>query len=299
MLPFGITAPQHVIIGSAMFVGGGQADTNDHKHMVLRYCADSIRWDILPSSPYMHFGLGQYKGKLITVGGSAKDDDATVTAKIMHFDLQSGEWVELLAPMPTARRRACVVSHKSSLAVCGGIEKDGKISHVVEVFSNQQWQTASPLPKPRAAMGVAVKDGVVFLTGGYYPTLQETSHAQRDCYFVSLSSLLTRCQFIKWETLTALPVISTMVISHCGTLMAVGGRTPDPQLTTSEAVYAYSDSLKRWIQVDELSFKCASMMVATMFSNEIYVVGGWQDKKRSGRVMIGAYNLNSTLLPVL
>ena len=48
MLPFGITAPQHVVIGSTIYVGGGQTDSDDDKRMVLRYCTDSIKWDILP-----------------------------------------------------------------------------------------------------------------------------------------------------------------------------------------------------------------------------------------------------------
>lgn len=291
MLPFGITAPQHVIIGSAMYVGGGQTDSKDHKHMVLRYCTDSLKWDILPPSPYMHFGLGQYDGKLITVGGSSEDDDATVTAEVMHFNITHMRWIRLFAPMPTARRRACVVSSKSSLVVCGGIERDGKVSNIVEVFKDQQWQAASPLPKPRAAMGVAMKDDIIYLTGGYYPGLREWNHAQKDCQFVSLS-LLLQSPSAKWEMLTPLPVISTMVISHCGTLMAIGGLYPtQSQPVNADTVYAYNDSMKMWVQVDMLPFGCSSMMVASMYSNEIYVVGGWQEKKRSTRVMIGAYNL--------
>lgn len=279
MLPFGVTVPQHVIIGSAIYVGGGQTDSKDHKHMLLRYCIDSTKWDILPPSPYMHFGLGQYEGKLITVGGSCEDDDATVTAEIMHFNITNMEWVKLFAPMPTARRRACVVSHKSALAVCGGIEKDGRVSNVVEVFRHQQWQTASPLLKPRAAMGVAVKDGTVYLTGGYYPGLKEWNHAQKDCQYISLSSLL-QSPFAKWEILTALPVISTMVISHCGTLMAIGGLdASQPHPTNADTVLAYNDSMKLWVEVDKLPFGCSSMMVASVYSSKIYIVGGWQEKK--------------------
>ena len=239
----------------------------------------------------MHFGLGQYEDQLITVGGSCEDDDATVTAEVMHFNNTSKTWARLLAPMPTARRRACVVSHQASLAVCGGIEGDGRVSSVVEVFRQQQWHTASPLPKPRAAMGVALRGDTVYLTGGYFPTLKLQKYAQRDCQYVSLPSLLEN-QAAKWELLTALPVISTMVISHCGTLMAVGGLdSSQPQPTKSDAVYAYSDPLKQWVQVDRLPFKCSSMMVASVYSNEIYIIGGWQEKNRSKRVMIGTYSV--------
>lgn len=293
-LPFGITAPQHVTIGSALYVGGGQTDTNDSKRMVLCHCMDSVKWDILPPSPFMHFGLGQYLGKLITVGGSSEDDDSTVTGEVMHFNRKSMEWVRLIEPMPTARRRACVVSHMSCLAVCGGIERDGKVSCTVEVFREQQWQAASSLLKPRAAMGATVRDDTVYFTGGFYPGLKEWKYAQNDCQYINFSSLVENPS-AEWKMLNALPVICTMVITHCGTLVAIGGlQASHPEFTNDKAVYAYSDRMSSWIQVDKLPFGCSSMMVASIYTNEIYIAGGWDEQctaKRSQRVMIGAYNL--------
>ena len=69
-LPFGTTSPQHVVIGTTLYVGGGQTEGNISKlrRNIMKYSINSNKWELLPPSPYIHFGLGKYAGKLISVG---------------------------------------------------------------------------------------------------------------------------------------------------------------------------------------------------------------------------------------
>ena len=241
----------------------------------------------------MHFGLGQLAGKLVTVGGSFEDRDATVTGKVMQYNSTTKEWVRVIDDMPTPRRRACVVSYNSALVVCGGIGRDGKVTAVVEVFSRQQWHAANSLPTPRAALGAAVKDGRAYFTGGYFPDIRRWEDAKNDCPSVDLSALLN-CQDTVWDDAMApLPVTCTMLISHYGTLMAIGGL--DAYNTTSysvvRAVFAYNANMNSWVPVDELPFEISSMMVASLENNDVIIVGGWDPAKRSTHVRIGTYTL--------
>ncbi len=292
-LPFGITAPQHVVMSTDLYVGGGQTDKTDSKHTILHYSVDSNRWDQLPPSPFMHFGLGQLAGKLVTVGGSSEDRDMAVTGKVMEYNPAIKEWVRVIEDMPTPRRRVCVVSYRSSLAVCGGIGRDGKATAAVEVFSQKQWHTACSLPAPRSALGATVKDNRVYFTGGYFPDLRKWQDARNDCPNVDLSSLLT-CQDAYWNTTQApLPVTCTTLVSHYGTLMAIGGLDAGNKTSFSVlcTVFAYNASMNSWVLVDNLPFERSSMMVASLYNNNIIVVGGWEDDKRSTSVKIGTYNI--------
>ena len=292
-LPFGITAPQHVVMNTDLFVGGGQTDSRESKHIVVHYSLDSNKWDLLPPSPFMHFGLGKLAGKLVTVGGSSEDKDSTVTGKVMEYNPTIKEWVRVIEDMPTPRRRVCVVSYKSSLAVCGGKGRDGNVVASVEVFTQQQWHTACSLPEPRVALGATIKDDRVYFTGGYYPDLRRWEDARNDCPSMELSSLLNH-KDAEWNTLAPLPVTCTMLISHYGTLMAIGGLDAYNKTSYSvvRTIFAYNVNTNTWVPVDEVPFERSSMMIASLYNNDIIIVGGWEVENRSKCVKIGTYNLH-------
>lgn len=290
--PFGTTSSQHVVLGSSLYIGGGQSDSDDTRRTVLRYDTDQDKWDSLTPSPFMHFGLGHYAGKLITVGGTCGDGE---TSEVLCLSADGKEWVKCIPPMPTPRRRACVASHKAGIAVCGGVERGGHFSAVVEVFSQQRWHRACSLPSPRAALAAAIKDDILYVTGGYYPYLNEWQCAQEDCQYVNFPSLLA-CRAKKWESLPSLPVKCTRAVSHFGTLLAIGGVDAHSSThTISNNVYAYNARIRSWVLVDKVEFGWSSMTTA-MYNDDIIIVGGWGElvdgkQNREKCVMIGRYIL--------
>ena len=290
--PFGTTASQHVVLGPALFIGGGQSDSDDTRHVVLRYDTERNKWDSLTPSPFMHFGLGHYAEKLITVGGTCGDGE---TGEVLCLSADGKEWVKCIDPMPTPRRRACVASHRGGIAVCGGIEREEHFSTVVEVYYHQCWNTACRLPAPRAALAATIKDDTLYVTGGYYPHLNKWQYAREDCQYVNFPSLLA-CQVKKWESLPSLPVKCTGAISHFSTLLAIGGLDAHNSThTISNHVHAYNASIGSWVVVDKLEFGWSSMTTA-MYNDDIIIVGGWEEladgeQKRSKCVMIGRYDI--------
>lgn len=121
--------------------------------------------------------------------------------------------------------------------------------------------------------------------------LNKWEYAQEDCPYVNFPSLLA-CQAKKWESLPSLPVKCTVVISHCGTLLTIGGRDAHSS-TISNNVYACNAKIRSWVLVDKLEFGWSSMTTA-MYNDDIIIVGGWKEladgkQERSKCVMIGRY----------
>ena len=99
---------------------------------------------------------------------------------------------------------------------------------------------------------------------------------------------------LEWKPLKPLPLIGATVVSHCGTLLAIGGLDEDSsqsQYTYVDQVYAYNARMNSWVQVDKLPFSRYSMTVVTMDNNDIIVVGGWEKGNRTTCVMRGTYIL--------
>lgn len=295
-IPFGMTAPQHVVMGSELYIGGGQTGDNEHRYTILRYSTETNTWTLLPPSSYMHFGLGKHGNRLITVGGSLSNDNESITGEVLQFNDEDQAWAKCIIPsMPVPRKRVCVVSYKSGIVTCGGIGSDGDISSAVEVFFEHEWHIVSSLPEPRAALRLAVLDDVAYFSGGYFPSLQFWYDAKNDCYSLELPQLLSKSE-AEFKTLPLLPVINTPVISLFGTLLTIGGLDAcnKTQQTYVNRVYIYSASRKEWLHIDDLPFSRSSMTVASINNDDIIVVGGWQKKERTKCVMIGKYCMSNS-----
>ncbi len=285
-LPFGITAPQCVVIGTTLFVGGGQTDQNiDSKHAVLHYSLDSNEWKYLTPSPNIFFGLGIYKGKLISVGGS---DGESVTGKVLHYD--NNKWCKAGPCMPTPRKRLCVASFQSGVIACGGIDKMDNAVDTVEVLVEDQWNTIASLPQPRIALNVTILDNIAYFSGGYYPELKRWEHGMMDCYSIDFSSILSGSP--SWGCISPVPSRCSAIIRYSGTLLALGGKNESGAITGE--VHAYNAATDRWLLINQMGFGRSSMAVATITENDIIVVGGWdppiEGKDIRSKCTMRAYN---------
>ena len=111
-------------------------------YRVFCYSPSEDSWNTLPDCDVYYFGLGQVRGKLVTVDGMRKSD-GEVTNEVYEFDEVTQSWIP---PMPTARDSA-VLSHHSTLIAAGGYNGHARTS-VVQVFREEtsQWYTTEPLP---------------------------------------------------------------------------------------------------------------------------------------------------------
>ena len=129
---------QTVVIRDWVYCGGGGAAYGEC--WVFCYSPSEDTWNTLPDCDMCYFGLGQVRGKLVTVGGE-------VTNEMDEFDEVTQSWKQSIPPMPTARHSPAVLSHHSTLTVAGSYTAHTRTS-IVEVFREEtsQWHTTEPLP---------------------------------------------------------------------------------------------------------------------------------------------------------
>ena len=159
---------QAVAIGVVVYVGGGSNAERTDLFAVLKYNTVKDEWTRLPDHCVCSFGLCQFQGKLISVGGWSLGP----SNKVYRYSLRDGKWVESLKPMPTKREFPAVLTTASAIIACGGDTKgeDGNFVGLstVEVYSSttSQWHKADPLPQPCSDMTSVSISGCGFLLGG-------------------------------------------------------------------------------------------------------------------------------------
>ena len=153
-----------VVIRDRVYYGGGAADYGEYQ--VFCYTPSEGKWNPLPLRDVRGFGLGQVRGKLVTVGGRKKSG-RYITNEVYEFDEVTQSWKQSLTipPMPTARHSPAVLSHHSTLTVAGGFHLSQWLS-VVEVFKEENWYTTEPLPFPwRDASSLSINNRWYLLGG--------------------------------------------------------------------------------------------------------------------------------------
>ncbi len=135
-LPVEMTGAQAVLVGGNVCIGGG--DTVGNNHLLFQYDRGRDGWDSLPPCPVRWFGLGQFKGHIITVGGRTHGGDIT---NILHrYEEESQTWEEYLRPMPTPRQSLSVITRlttQSAIIACGGLDSRWQVCATVEVYTDE------------------------------------------------------------------------------------------------------------------------------------------------------------------
>ena len=278
-----MTASQCAVIGGVLYVGGGQTDNDDSNHRVYKYNRVNDEWSSLPRCPVKYFGIGQLDDNLVIVGG--KHPNGNLAREVFLFEEESQQWNgTIIPPMPTPRRRPCVVSCELGIAVCGG---QGPVRSVatVEVFKTEtrHWHPAQPLPVPCGAMRATVIGDTCYLLGGVSPQLKRDD-AISNCFSIKFTTNFEEREANLWQSLPDTPEVNAAPASLSGALLAIGGE--------DTKIYAYSRSTlisnTQWIHVGDLPAMCTAS-TATAIGSELFVMGGWvgATQRRSKKVFIG------------
>jgi Kelch motif len=160
------------VVGNALYAIGGSAGTAPCSGAPLatveRYDIDTDTWSSaapLPS-PRSDLAAVAHGGKIYVFGGClgtpAAIDDVDV------YDPVTDTWSTEPADLPTARSSMYGVAAKGNrIYVIGG--QDGGIQLATNEFykvSADTWSTDTPMPSPRAEMGVVSHGGRVYTVGG-------------------------------------------------------------------------------------------------------------------------------------
>ena len=244
------------------------------------YCYDTSQdnWTTLRPLPVRWFGLGQFNGKLVVVGGWKKSDDK-VTNEVYTYDERSKKWKQTIPPMLTARHSSCVLSLRSALVVCGNTYSDE-----VEIFIQDtlQWYKTDPLPTACSDISLTVISGTCYALGGY-----SGAHLNQALY-ASVDDLLRNAvpayqtnhsgssdTQSAWNTLADTPTYQPAVAVLAGNLLAIGGKETSEGGADMKEVYMYSRSTNFWIYINDLPAPRSLTTAAVLSSTEILVMGGW------------------------
>ena len=311
-MPIEMSKPQAVVLAEKVYVGGGGAECYEDCNQVFQYDPFQDEWSRLPSCPVVLFGMVQFVGSLITVGGGIPHGGG-YTGNVYRFKEESNKWEEFLTPMPTARFCLSVTTTMQSAIVASGgatgFRDDDKAvpCATVEVYSSEtsQWHTADPLPVLFWSMTSVTIADTWYLLGGngtdgkYIATV----------LYASLTSLIQKAtspihqsdsDLSVWETLPDIPMYLSAAASLSGNLLAVGGYSDenpasqavqmfrqfmgwrDDKTSVSQAVHIFFPLTTSWVRVTtgDLPEPRSACTTVQLSSSRVIVVGGNDDQDK-------------------
>ena len=289
---------QTIVIRDGVYCGGSLADDDDDDYRVFCYSPSEDTWNTLPACDVRWFGLGQVRGKLVTVGGR-KHSDGKVTNEVYEFDEVAHSWKQSIPPMSTARHSLAVLSHHSTLTVAGGTTGH-RFTAVVEVFREEtsQWHTTEPLPFRWDYASSLLISNRWYLLGGRTEGEGYSNRTVCAHFDLLLQKALPRDQASTdrdstnnsaWEVLPNTPHYRPAAATFGASLLAVGGTTtkkypPNQQQT---AVHVYSPCTNAWIHISNLPAPRVGTATAMLSPTELLVIGGWNNRRRQKSVYKG------------
>ena len=273
-----------MVMGERVFMKG-------QNYEVHQYDWRRDTWSTLPDCPVMHFGMTQFLGKLITIGG--RDRQGSFTGKVYQFSTQ--QWEEFLPPMPTVRSSPTIVTRTSSsskppaIAACGGLDAHWQPISTVEVYSHasSQWHTAKPLPIPCYRMTSAIIEDTCYFLGGR----DNTASATKCCFSISLNRGATsfRSQLDDPICMSVSDTPLTWSTAAClrGSLIAIGGEGTWTRVTSSAIHVFTSDRSWERMRGDLPEPRCGTVAVC-LPSGELLVAGGFCGSENSKKTVFVA-----------
>ena len=270
----GMSGARTVVIGDKVYCGGGSAADDDDDHRVLCYSPSEDTWNTLPDCNVCYFGLGQVRGKLVTVGGM-RISDGEVTNEVYEFDEATQSWKQSIPPMPTARHSLAVLSLHSTLTVAGGLTRYTRTS-TVEVFSEEtsQWYTTEPLPLQWMNPSSLLMNNRWYLLGGdgFYSNRAVCAHVDpllQKALPCDQASPDRDSSNSAWEVLPDTPHDRSAAAIFGASLLAVGGATTE--------CHVYSSFTNEWIHISDLPAPRERAATAMLSPTELLIIGGWNN----------------------
>lgn len=260
-----------------VYVGGGYTGHMQTEMTVYDYDPNFDLWAELPVAPMRWFGMAEFKGQLVLVGG--KDIEGRgmkMTNRIAAYNDEESKWEHPFPSMSAARSQPVVFSHTHLLVVAGG--RKGVLDYHVEVFNGTHWTQAAPLPVPCSPISSHLHNGRWYLLGGVsYSTIH---HLALDDYLAALLAAQghTDTAGTSWEKLVSPPFIASRVVS-IGRHVTVFSSPHDGPGTTggSQGTSVQVHQLPGedgWIHAGKLPSVCGTACHIRLHRGELYLFGG-------------------------
>ena len=193
---------------------------------------------------------------------------ATRTYSIFSFDTRSGLW-DTVSDCPTNREGVGCALYHNAIFVAGGVELDGQISNIVEIFNMDSlaWSKGPPLPYPMQDLQLVTNNDELYVLGGYD---------------MKWFNWIFRCDSLRRWT----PILNANMLSDRSdfaiaqkndSIYSIGGQRSNSAIA---AVEVFIPSLSQCDSVTPMRFS-RSGAAAAVFMGNIFVFGG----QGNGRVI--------------
>ena len=172
--------PAYALLDGAIYIIGGHhpdateggPQTDPGFTFCERFRPPAGSWEELSPLPTPRFASNTIvrEGRILCMGGVAftpkgfREFDC-----VESYDPSENRWTQggFSLPWTTAAHGSCLV--RDRLYLFGGFSGEGGIGTQAGVyhFSDSRWETLPALPQSRAAMGVVVTGGMIYLVGGW------------------------------------------------------------------------------------------------------------------------------------
>ena len=278
-MPIEMTTAMTLVIDGIVYVGGGIAEDDDDEYQVCKYDPMKNEWIILPPAPFKYFGIGRLNGKLVIVGGRNEEG---MSGDVHVFEEDRQQWVKSIPPLPTGLAGSLVVTHNTSLVVCGMSDKSSLPSMFVYNIQSSQWHSRAPPPltfHPGCSSAVVVNDTYYIAVGAEGTASSDPLPSSPAVFSQPLSTLLAPSA---WQRMPDTPCHSSRLAATGGCLLALGGLTRpcnvrnDAAVATnlSSAVHAYCPATSSWVKIGDLPDLRVSPAITTLSTGELFIAGG-------------------------
>ena len=282
-MPIEMVHARTSVIDDIVYVGGGIAEDDDDDYQVCKYDPVKNEWIILPPIPLKYFGLGRLNGKLVIVGGLNEEG---ISSDVHVFEEDRQQWVNSIPPLPTGLVGSLVVTHNTSLVVCGIPDVSSSPSMFVYNSQSSQWHSRAPPPltfHSGCSSAVVVNDTYYIAVGIEGMESSDPLPSSPAVFSHPLSTLLDPDVPSAWQRMPDTPCHCSRLAATGGCLLALGGLTrpcnvkDDAALTAnlSSAVHAYCPATSSWVKIGDLPDLRVFPNVTTLSTGELFVAGGF------------------------
>ena len=271
-MPFPMsTTVQCAVIGDAVFVGGGDANSDRNSCTVMKFDFQEDKWTTLPQYSAKWFAMTSLNNTLVLLGGYDPDTQKS-TNQIASFGIESAAYQHPYPPMNIARHSSTAVHFINYIIVAGGSSDQGFVSsvEVLDVVSTQ-WYFAQSLPRPQSQLKSAQIGDTLYLMGGW----DSPTYTTKAVYKVDLNKLILtvheQVMPTLWQVLENKPLLHSAPLKNRGSLYAVGGYD---QGSPSSSIHLYKPDTRRWVKVGDLPNARWSCTCSVLPSGEVIVAGG-------------------------
>ena len=161
------------VVGNALYAIGGSSGTAPCSGAPLatveRYDIDTDTWTAVASLPSPRSDLAAVAhGNEIYVFGGCTGSLAAVIDDVDVYDVASDTWSTAPADLPTPRSSMYGAGARGGTVYVVGGQAGGVQLATNEAYkiAADNWNTATPMPSPRAEMGLASHGGRIYTVGG-------------------------------------------------------------------------------------------------------------------------------------